>query len=77
MDEIETQRIKDKMAELVMRWKNKFPAPRGSTEFMNRSLDRMTYRELDRKLKKYGNSQQKLMPTDDLVTSAKKVFQVD
>lgn len=63
------RQIKEKMSELINRWKDKDLKP-GSTDDIRRTIDRMIYRSLKRNLEgiqKKGT---------DIVAEAKKIFGV-
>ena len=65
----ETLRLKEKMAGLVNKWKDKDPE-KGSNDYMQMRLDRMVFRTLKRRL-------EKLEPTTNpQVTATKQIFGV-
>jgi len=69
----EQSRIKEKMAELVAKWKDKPEPPKKSGDWFRRSMDRLQYRRLRDSLKKLSYGQQKLMTVDDQIAYCEEI----
>lgn len=65
---LEQTRLKEEMLRIVNRWKNK-EIPHGHKDYVYKILDRMKYRELKRKLDKFGGKSKK-----NIVNTAKEIF---